>query len=111
MSLQERIDEIVQNGIDVDVDAIKRDVCSQFDNPNMWIREVVVNSADAKAHECFVSACGDGKFLKVVIEDSGMGMCREQVMGFCHIFRSLKPGNAQWELGYGCRAGRTGLFI
>jgi len=82
--------KIADQGIQVDIDHLRRDMCSQFTNRDLWIREYVVNAFDAKATRCSVFGRETDDRIIIYIRDNGLGMDRQTVKDYFHLFRSRK---------------------
>lgn len=88
--LKKDLEQIAQEGITVDVVRLKEDMCTQFADPNEWIREYVVNAYDAHARHCWISGWVERSRIVVAVEDDGHGMARQGVVDFMTIYRSSK---------------------
>jgi hypothetical protein len=101
--LEQALAEISAQGIGVDRKKLIKDMCAQFPDYRLWIREYVVNAFDAGARHCYISGIErDGNFT-ITIGDDGWGMDRNGVLNFSTVFRSVKQGNpdANGFLGVG----------
>jgi hypothetical protein len=91
--LQSMLEALSAQGISVDRQKLKRDMCAQFADHRLYIREYVVNAFDAGAKHCWISGADGGETLTIVVEDDGRGMDRKGVLDFVTLFRSVKQAN------------------
>ncbi|HOP47977.1 MAG TPA: ATP-binding protein [Desulfobacteraceae bacterium] len=89
-NLKEDLEQIAKQGITVDVARLKEDMCSQFADPNEWIREYVVNAYDAHARHCWISGWEEKGRIIIAVDDDGVGMGRQRVADFMTLYRSSK---------------------
>jgi len=99
MELEQELKQLEAQGIQVDTCRIREDMCAQFHNPDEWVREYVVNAADAGARSCYISGYGNGETYTVAVEDDGCGMDRQGVMDFFALFKSMKHGDPLRAVG------------
>jgi hypothetical protein len=92
-TLEKALTEVISQGIDVDKEKLKKDMCAQFPDHRLYIREYVTNAYDAGANQCRIFGIEEEKTISISIEDDGCGMDRKGVMDFATIFRSVKRGN------------------
>lgn len=90
--LEQALAEISAQGIGVDRQKLKKDMCAQFPDYRVYIREYVVNAFDAGAKRCYISGREADETLTIVVEDDGCGMDRQGVLDFATLFRSVKEG-------------------
>jgi hypothetical protein len=88
--LQEELSGYAEEGIRAEKDKLLRDMCSQFSDPDEWIREYVVNAYDAAAKNCWISGREDGENIAITVRDDGWGMDLEHLKGFFSVFTSIK---------------------
>ena len=91
--LEQTLAELSTQGIGVDRQKLKKDMCAQFADHRVYIREYVVNAFDAGAKRCCISGREGEGTLTIVVEDDGRGMDRQGVLDFATLFRSVKEGN------------------
>jgi len=84
------IKQIEKDGIQAHYNNIKKDMCTQFADPDEWIREYVVNAYDAGATYCFITGKEDEETIIIIIEDNGHGMGKQGIIDFNTIYRSAK---------------------
>ncbi|RPH95284.1 MAG: hypothetical protein EHM72_15085 [Calditrichaeota bacterium] len=89
-SLHNQLAGLAAAGIQVNAPKLKRDMCSQFSDYNEWIREYVVNAADAGAQTCLIWGTEEGEVQSVHVADDGHGMNREGLLLFFTLYKSDK---------------------
>jgi len=91
--LQRDLKDLAKRGICADRQKLKEDMCSQFSDYREYIRELVVNSYDAKARHCWISGYEDVINTYITAYDDGHGMDRKGIIIFNTVFRSDKKGD------------------
>lgn len=91
--------EIEREGIMANSPKLRKDMSSQFRDPNEWIREYVINSYDAMATQCLIYAEYDDYNLTVYIEDNGEGMTETNLLHFFTLFHSDKQNSSSRSIG------------
>ncbi len=89
-NLRRELRALEQSGIQMDSERLKENICSQFPEYRLWIREYIVNAFDAQARSCWVAGREDKETITITVTDDGSGMDREGVEAFMTKFRSLK---------------------
>ncbi len=97
--LKDALDQIARDGIQADLQPLKKDMSTQFEKEEEWIREYVVNAYDAGAPYCRVSGREDELTTTIIVEDTGCGMNRQGVLDFNTIYRSAKDGDPNKIVG------------
>jgi len=97
--LVEELQKIASEGIVVDRDKLKKDMCEQFADPREYIREYVVNAFDADANVCWITGQEDEQTITITIEDNGHGMDRKGVLDFNTLYRSVKTQSLNDAVG------------
>ena len=102
-SLERALTNLAQGGLQLDADQIKKNICSQFPDFRLWIREYIANAFDAQARDCWISGSEDAGTVTITVRDNGKGMDRARVETFLTKFRSLKtqPETAVGRFGIG----------
>jgi len=100
-SLEKALAELSNKGVSVDSKQLKHDICRQFPDYRLWVREFIVNAFDAGAKNCRITGIEEGEVHIIIIEDDGHGMNKEQLEGFLMKFRSTKNSDAVGRFGIG----------
>lgn len=102
-ALVDKLKELTEKGILVDRKRLKENICSQFPDWRLWIREYIANSFDAQARTCRVYGYNEGECVTIGVSDDGHGMNRDGIDAFLSKFRSLKvrPEGAVGRFGIG----------
>lgn len=95
----EELREIATEGIQVDRNRLKKDMCEQFIDPREWIREFAVNAFDADANICWISGKEDEQTITITFADNGHGMDRKGVLDFNVLYRSVKSSKINPPVG------------
>jgi len=95
----EELQELVDQGIQVDRTRLKKDMCEQFIDPREWYRESVVNAFDADATVCWISGREDKETITITIADNGHGMDRKGILDFNMLYRSVKSSTLNSAVG------------
>lgn len=90
---------IVAQGITVDRQRLKADMCTQFTDHREYLRELVANAYDAGADQVRITLVeAEGEFT-VTVSDNGRGMNRQGVIDYLTLYRSRKSGDPDWAVG------------
>lgn len=92
VSFEEKLKQIAATGIQANDVKLKKDMISQFDDPLLYARELVVNSFDAGAScvEIRGQSLQEG-LVSITYTDNGSGMDRKAITNYTSIFTSYKP--------------------
>jgi hypothetical protein len=91
VQLKEELQKIATAGIQADDAKLKKDMISQFENPLLYARELVVNSYDAEASRVEIRGqVLQDDLISVTYADNGSGMDRKAIINYTSIFSSYK---------------------
>jgi hypothetical protein len=97
--LEQAISTISKMGIRADKRHLIDNIRAQFSDYREWIREYVVNAADATATWCRISGEQDDDRITIYVDDNGHGMDEQGVKDFMTLFRSVKKGSPHKTVG------------
>ena len=89
--------------IKADRKQLKKNICSQFSDYRLWIREYIVNAKDASARSVTISGQQTDEIITIQVRDDGHGMDRGTVEAFTEKGRSIKQclDTAVGRFGFG----------
>lgn len=91
--LDNELNNLEKSGFQIALNQLLKDMCRQFPNKKFFIKEYVVNSADANAKRIVITATRKNEFITVIITDDGNGMTKSEVIGFFGVFKSNKTND------------------
>ena len=91
--VQDELQQIVDEGIGVDVANTKENLTGQFSDHREYAREYVTNACDAGASRVLIFGHEYDETITIIISDNGHGMDRQGVGDYMTLFVSRKHTN------------------
>ena len=91
--LKEQLKTIQAGGFQTDQLHLMEDLCRQFPDRKFFVKEYVVNAADAGATRVIISGIEKDGYITVTIQDNGKGMNKKKAVAFFKVFYSAKATN------------------